>query len=94
MRPGARFYNIGRGTTVDQAALMAALRSGHLGGAYLDVMEPEPLPPDHPLWTAPNCHITPHIGGGHREQDDNLARHFLANLARIERGEPLVDRIV
>jgi phosphoglycerate dehydrogenase-like enzyme len=94
MRPGARFYNIGRGTTVDQAALMAALRSGQLGGAYLDVMDPEPLPPDHPLWTTPNCHLTPHVGGGHREQDENLARHFLANLARFERGEPLVDRIV
>ncbi len=94
MKPGARFYNIGRGTTVDQPALIAALDSGRLGGAYLDVMDPEPLPPAHPLWTARNCHITCHIGGGTREQDENLAVHFLANLAAFTRGGPLTDRIM
>src|SRR5581483_3287289 len=51
MKPGACFYNIGRGTTVDQAALMAALASGRLAAAWLDVTDPEPLPPEHPLWT-------------------------------------------
>jgi phosphoglycerate dehydrogenase-like enzyme len=94
MRRGARFYNIGRGTTVDQDALLAALQSGRVGGAYLDVMEPEPLPPSHPLWSAPDCFITCHIGGGTADQDDKLARHFLENLRRFERGEPLVDRII
>jgi phosphoglycerate dehydrogenase-like enzyme len=94
MKPGARFYNIGRGTTVDQAALIAALESGRLGGACLDVMEPEPLPPAHPLWRAPNCFITCHIGGGTGDQDEKLVRHFLENLQRFRRGEPLVDRIV
>jgi phosphoglycerate dehydrogenase-like enzyme len=94
MKPGARFYNIGRGTTVDQAALMAALASGQLGAAYLDVMDPEPLPPAHPLWDAKNCFITCHIGGGTREQDENLARHFLANLDAFQRGAPLTDRIM
>lgn len=94
MKPGARFYNIGRGTTVDQPALMAALESGHLGAAYLDVMEPEPLPPSHPLWEAKNCLVTCHIGGGTREQDENLANHFIENLAAFVRGSPLVDRIM
>jgi phosphoglycerate dehydrogenase-like enzyme len=94
MKPGARFYNIGRGTTVDQAALMAALAGGRLASAYLDVMDPEPLPPAHPLWSAPNCYITCHIGGGTREQDDHLAAHFLANLAAFTQGGALVDRII
>lgn len=94
MKPGARFYNIGRGTTVDQAALMAALASGQVGAAYLDVMDPEPLPPAHPLWDAKNCFITCHIGGGTREQDENLARHFLANLKAFTSGKPLTDRIM
>ena len=94
MKPGARFYNIGRGTTVDQAALLAALASGRLGSAYLDVMDPEPLPPAHPLWTARNCFITCHIGGGTGDQDHNLAAHFLANFTAFTRGESLVDRIM
>ena len=65
-----------------------------MGGAYLDVMEPEPLPPAHPLWSAPNCFITCHIGGGTGDQDDKLARHFLENLRRFTKNEPLVDRII
>lgn len=93
MKPGARFYNIGRGTTVDQEALMAALASGRLDAAYLDVMDPEPLPPDHPLWRTPNCYLTCHVGGGTREQDDRLVRVFLDNLGRFQRGEELLDRI-
>ena len=94
LKPGARFYNVGRGTTVDQDALIAALKSGQVGAAYLDVMEPEPLPPAHPLWAAPNCYITCHIGGGRREQDEELARHFLENLRRFGKGEPLIDRVI
>jgi phosphoglycerate dehydrogenase-like enzyme len=82
---GAKFYNIGRGTTVDQQALIEALESGRLGAAYLDVTEPEPLPPSHPLWTAKNCHITPHTAGGRHDQDEMLVRHFLKNLAAFER---------
>jgi phosphoglycerate dehydrogenase-like enzyme len=93
-KPGARFYNVGRGATVDQNALLEALRSGRLGAAYLDVMSPEPLPPDHPLWTAPNCFITPHAAGGRPDEYEALVEHFLKNLAAFERGEPLVDRIV
>jgi phosphoglycerate dehydrogenase-like enzyme len=93
-KPGAKFYNVGRGTTVDQTALLDALQSGRLGGAYLDVMDPEPLPPSHPLWTAPRCHITPHIAGGRLDQDEAIVRHFLANLAAFQRGEPMTDRVV
>lgn len=94
LKRGARFYNVGRGTTVDQPALIAALESGQVGGAYLDVMEPEPLPPAHPLWRAPNCFITCHIGGGTGDQDEKLVRHFLENLRRFNIGEPLIDRII
>lgn len=93
-RRGARFYNIGRGTTVDQAALIAALTAGHLDAAYLDVTEPEPLPPEHPLWSAPNCLITPHIAGTHDNEEARLVDHFLANLAAFESGRPLTDQII
>ena len=92
-KPGARFYNIGRGTTVDQNALVEALQSGRLGAAYLDVMIPEPLPPEHILWTAPNCYVTPHSAGGRGDEQEALADHFLRNLAAFEAGRPLADRV-
>jgi phosphoglycerate dehydrogenase-like enzyme len=60
MKRGAHLINIGRGSLVDQDALIRALESGHLGGAVLDVTTPEPLPPESPLWRAPNLFITPH----------------------------------
>jgi phosphoglycerate dehydrogenase-like enzyme len=94
MKPGARFYNVGRGTTVDEKALLDALRSGRIGEAYLDVFETEPLPRDHPFWELPNCFITPHTAGGRHDQDTAIVKHFLKNLAAFERGEPMVDRIV
>ena len=94
MKSGAAFYNIGRGSTVDQEALLAALRAKHVGAAFLDALDPEPLPPGHPLWSAPHCYITPHLAGGHREQDESLVRHFSANYRRFVAGEPLADRIV
>jgi phosphoglycerate dehydrogenase-like enzyme len=92
IKRGAIFYNIGRGTTVDQSALLAALSSGQLAAALLDVTDPEPLPPDHPLWRAPNAFITPHTAGGHHDEGDRLVEHFVANLALHERGQPLRDR--
>ena len=94
MKRGALFYNVGRGDTVDQAALMAALESGPLAGAYLDVTAPEPLPPDHPLWTTANCFVTPHTAGGQQHEYVVLVNHFLENLARYERGEALRDQIM
>jgi phosphoglycerate dehydrogenase-like enzyme len=94
MKRGACFYNIGRGATVAQSALIQSLQTGHLAGAYLDVTEPEPLPPDHPLWSAPNCWITPHIGGGYHDEWTRIVRHFLQNLRRFESGESLINRVV
>jgi len=94
MKAGAVFSNIGRGTTVDQDALLEALRTGHLGAVWLDVTEPEPLPDDHPLWQEANCFITPHVAGGQRNEEEAVARHFLNNLRRFEKGEPLVDRVM
>ncbi len=91
---GTRFYNFGRGATVDQAALRDALATGHLDAAWLDVTTPEPLPPDDPLWTTPRLFVSPHTAGGHA---DEAARHvdlFLANLAAFESGAPLRDRVV
>ncbi|PTX95584.1 D-2-hydroxyacid dehydrogenase [Opitutus sp. ER46] len=93
-KPGARFYNVGRGTTVDQRALAEALRSGRIAEAYLDVFEVEPLPPEDPLWTTPNCYITPHTAGGRADQDTAIVEHFLRNLAAFSRGEPMIDRVV
>jgi phosphoglycerate dehydrogenase-like enzyme len=94
MKPGAVFYNIGRGTTVDQKALLASLNSGHLAAAYLDVTDPEPLPPDHPLWLAATCVITPHIGGGHIDEFDRVVDHFIENFRRFQAGQSLLDRII
>ena len=91
MKPGAAFYNVGRGDTVDQEALVAALESGQVGAAYLDVTTPEPLPSDHPLWSAPNCLITPHVAGGMQNEMDVLVDHFLANFKRYVANEPLHD---
>ena len=94
IKPGAVFYNIGRGTTVNQGALLDVLRSGRIRAAWLDVTEPEPLPDEHPLRREPNCFITPHIAGGHAGEARTLVRHFLKNFEKFVRGEPLLDRIM
>jgi phosphoglycerate dehydrogenase-like enzyme len=94
IKPGARFYNIGRGSTVDQAALRQCLESGRLAAAYLDVTSPEPLPPDDPLWSTPNCYITPHTAGGHHGEYLRQVEHFLENLSRFQRGLELRNRVI
>ena len=94
MNPTALFYNIGRGTTVDQPALQSALEHHTIAGAYLDVTDPEPLPPDHPLWKLPNCWITPHTAGGHANEFERIVAHFLDNLRRFQKHEAMLDRIV
>lgn len=91
---GSHFYNIGRGTTVDQQALLTMLETHRLAGAYLDVTMPEPLPLDSPLWTAPHCCITPHIGGGHINEFERQVDHFAENVRRYTSGQLLLDRIV
>lgn len=93
LKPGAVFTNIGRGSTVDQDALAAALGAGRLAAAYLDVTDPEPLPPEHPLWTTPGCFITPHAAGGDAQEGERLVDHFLENLARFTSGRPLLDEV-
>ena len=94
LKQGAIVYNIGRGTTLDQDALMLELQRGRIGAAYLDVTDPEPLPANHPLWETPNCFITPHTGGGHVTEKLRSVNHFLDNLRRFERGEDLHNRIL
>jgi phosphoglycerate dehydrogenase-like enzyme len=94
MKPGATFYNIGRGATVDQEALATALQNGTPGAAWLDVTEPEPLPEGHPLLALENCHITPHTGGGQKDDMRDLVEHFLENFARYLKGEELLSRVM
>jgi phosphoglycerate dehydrogenase-like enzyme len=95
MKPDAVLINIARGSVVDQDALVAALQGKRIGGAFLDVTTPEPLPGDHPLWSLDNAHISMHLSG--RAQDKMFARsaeRFLANLDRWREGarvEPQVD---
>ena len=87
IKTGAVFYNIGRGSTVDQEALLAALRSERIRAAWLDVTDPEPLPDSHPLWAQRNCFITPHVAGGHSNETGTLVRHFIENFDR-KKGIP------
>lgn len=91
LRPGAILVNTGRGGTVDTDALMDALRSGHLGAALLDVTDPEPLPPDHPLWTMENVYLTPHYSGSRPDYGERADAIFLDNLRRYLAGHPLVN---
>jgi phosphoglycerate dehydrogenase-like enzyme len=93
MRPGARFLNVGRGPTVDEPALVAALAEGRLAGAALDVFEEEPLPSSSPLWAMPNVIVSPHICGDFDGWELDVARVFVENLDRFVRGEPLANRI-
>ena len=94
MKASAIYYSIGRGTTTDQAALIAALKEEKLRAAYLDVTDPEPPPAGDPIWDAPRCHITPHSAGGYAGEDVDLVQHFVANLRRFRAGEPLADRVI
>jgi phosphoglycerate dehydrogenase-like enzyme len=89
MRPHAILINVTRGAIVDSAALLAALETGRLGGAGLDVTNPEPLPPEHPLWRLPNVVITPHVAGGSPLRQDRVVDLFCANLRRFRAGAPL-----
>jgi phosphoglycerate dehydrogenase-like enzyme len=89
MKPGARFYNAGRGSTVDEQALIAALESGHLGGAGLDVFEREPLPEDSPLWNMAHVIVTPHVAGRSTHEYDRQCDLLIENLQHYHAGEPL-----
>ena len=89
MKRSAFFINIGRGMTTRLDDLVAALRSGEIAGAALDVFEQEPLPADHPLWTTPNVLITPHTAGYGPYLDDRRCDILLDNCRRFLAGHPL-----
>ena len=89
MRPTARFINVGRGATVDQASLIVALRDGTIAGAALDVFEAEPLPFDSPLWAMPHVLVSPHMSGDFEGWEAETVAVFVDNAGRFARGEPL-----
>ncbi len=93
MPRGAFFCNVGRGSLVDEPALIDALERGHLGGAALDVASVEPLPADHPLWDAPRLLLSPHSAAAPAALFANLHRLFAANLGRFLAGEPLENEV-
>jgi len=88
---GAYLLNAGRGGCIDTDALVEALGRGSVRAAGLDVTDPEPLPPDHPLWGMPNVIITPHYAGDHPGYDGEAFRVFVDNLKRYTHGEPLLS---
>lgn len=90
---GAVVVNVGRAKIIDTDALIAALRSGHLGGAALDVFPQEPLPSDHPLWSCPNVILSPHTAGFREGHWAEVVALFADNLERFERGEALRFRV-
>jgi glyoxylate reductase len=89
MKPNAILINTARGPVVDSAALVAALQNGQIRAAGLDVTDPEPLPPDHVLWSLDNCVIAPHIGSATENTRRNMAELAVANLLAGLRGERL-----
>lgn len=93
MKHGSYLVNVGRGGVVDESALIDALKKGHVAGAALDVFETEPLPDDHPLWTAPNIVITPHIAGAMPTYQEKAAEIFEENLKRYIDKKPLLNVI-
>lgn len=94
MKPGALLVGISRGRIIDEAALIAALKSGHLRGAALDVFAQEPLPPDSELWDMPNVLITPHAAGGTQFEAQYVLNIFYENLDRFLRGDfPLRNQV-
>ena len=93
VRRGVHLVNVARGGIVDTAALIAALADGRVGFASLDVTDPEPLPPGHPLWTAPNVRITPHVAWSSPRTGQRIVALFADNLGRFARGERLVNQL-
>jgi len=93
MKDGAFIINVGRGSAIDTEALCNAAESGRLGGAALDVTDPEPLPPDHRMWRIPEVMITPHVSGFFhmRETYDNMVGIIIDNVRRYVGGKELVN---
>ena len=93
MRRGSILINVARGPLVVEDDLVDALRSGQLAGAGLDVTAEEPLPRKSPLWSLPNCIITPHVGGQSARRIDDMTDFFCANLRRWLSGESLANLV-
>jgi phosphoglycerate dehydrogenase-like enzyme len=93
MERHAWLVNVARGRHVVTDDLVAALRDGEIGGAGLDVTEPEPLPPGHPLWSLPNCLITPHVGNTPEMAVPLLAERITANVRRFALGQDLIGPV-
>ena len=93
MRPGAVFANVGRGAVVDEPVLVRALEEGRIKGAVLDVFETEPLPKESPLWRLDNVLLSPHTADHTRTWLVDASHHFLENLGRFRRGEPLFNLV-
>jgi D-2-hydroxyacid dehydrogenase (NADP+) len=93
MKPGAYLYNIGRGPIVDTEALIEGLRSGHVGGAGLDVTNPEPLPHDSPLWDMENVIVTSHTAGATPRYWDRAIVILESNIARFRAGDRLLNEV-
>ena len=91
MKPGAKLINVARGSIVDEEALIAVLREGHLGGATLDVFAQEPLPDKSPLWRMPNVLITPHVAS--IPVPESAAKVVAESVRRVARGEPPLHQI-
>ena len=91
MKPGATIVNVGRGTTVDEPALVDALRDGRAGLAVLDVTAVEPLPDDSPLWELPNVVLAPHAAALSPHEPRRIAELFAENARRLLAGEPLLN---
>lgn len=93
MEPHAWIVNVARGRHIVTDELVVALRDGMIGGAGLDVTDPEPLPDGHPLWSMPNCIITPHVGNTPEMAVPLLARRVTDNVRRFARGEELIGLV-
>jgi phosphoglycerate dehydrogenase-like enzyme len=90
---GTYVANIARGQVIDQPALVKALEDGLISGAALDVTDPEPLPADDPLWTAPNVLITPHVSGSTDVYADRAFEVLRENMRREKNGKKLVNEV-
>jgi phosphoglycerate dehydrogenase-like enzyme len=93
MKSSAFFINVGRGATVDEAALAAALAAGRLAGAAVDVFAEEPPPPGHPLYALDNVIVSPHVSGFLPSYDDKCVELFGENLRRFLAGQPLLNLV-
>ena len=91
MKPTALFVNVSRGRVVEQEALVAALQEGRIAGAAMDVVDPEPLPPDSPLWDMPNVILTAHSATTSQHFWPRMQELFRENLRRYVAGEPLLN---